>query len=161
MTETTIQLPEVNVATVTQWFSRRCRSQEQQVLKQGIPAPDAPMAGPEQLLVAMQKGASLFPGSLAEPHTFVLPPNTAPEEIPTSGHLTGPTTTSILCSSLPCTDSTLLNTIHGTICAASSSAWTLTGCAWKLSDDASQHAIAISYSGTNIRYLFDTLFLYI
>ncbi|KAJ4934611.1 hypothetical protein JOQ06_007397 [Pogonophryne albipinna] len=137
MTETTIQLPEVQ--------------QEQQVLKQGIPAPDAPMAGPEKLLVAMQKGTSLFPGSLAEPHTFVLPPNTAPEEIPTSGHLTGPPTTSILCSSLPCTDSTLLNTIHGTICAASSSAWTLTGCAWKLSDDASQHAIAISYSGTNIQ----------
>ncbi|KAK1887486.1 Platelet glycoprotein Ib alpha chain [Dissostichus eleginoides] len=80
MTETTIQLPEVNVATVTQWFSRRCRSQEQQILKQGIPAPDAPMAGPEQLLVAMQKGTSLYPGSLAEPHTFVLPPNTAVPE---------------------------------------------------------------------------------
>ncbi|KAF3842626.1 hypothetical protein F7725_024577, partial [Dissostichus mawsoni] len=79
MTETTIQLPEVNAATFTQWFSRRCRSQEQQVLKQGIPAPDAPMAGPEKLLVAMQKGTSLFPGSLAEPHTFVLPPNTAGE----------------------------------------------------------------------------------
>ncbi|KAI4819438.1 hypothetical protein KUCAC02_004684, partial [Chaenocephalus aceratus] len=77
MTETTIQLPEVNVATVTQWFSRRCRSQGEQVLKQGIPAPDAPMAGPEQLLVAKQKGTSLLPGSLAEPHTFVLPPNTA------------------------------------------------------------------------------------
>ncbi|KAL3052064.1 hypothetical protein OYC64_004757 [Pagothenia borchgrevinki] len=60
MTETTIQLPEVNVATVTQWFSRRCRSQEQQVLKQGIPAPDAPMAGPEQLLVAMQKGICIL-----------------------------------------------------------------------------------------------------
>ncbi|KAI4792445.1 hypothetical protein KUCAC02_033378 [Chaenocephalus aceratus] len=77
MTETTIQLPEVNVATVTQWFSRRCRSQEQQILKQGIPAPDAPMAGPEKLLLAKQKGTSLFPGSLAEPHAFVLPPNTA------------------------------------------------------------------------------------
>ncbi|KAK5891586.1 hypothetical protein CgunFtcFv8_018819 [Champsocephalus gunnari] len=79
MTETTVQLPEVNVATVTQWFSRRCRSQEQQILKQGIPAPDAPMAGPEKLLLAMQKGTSLFPGSLAEPHAFVLPPNTAGE----------------------------------------------------------------------------------
>ncbi|KAI4826173.1 hypothetical protein KUCAC02_021814, partial [Chaenocephalus aceratus] len=77
MTETTIQLPEVNVATVTQWFSRRCRSQEQQILKQGIPAPDAPIAGPEKLLLAKQKGTSLFPGSLAEPHAFVLPPNTA------------------------------------------------------------------------------------
>ncbi|KAI4804823.1 hypothetical protein KUCAC02_026436 [Chaenocephalus aceratus] len=77
--KTSFQLPEVNVATVAQWLCRRCRSQEQQVLKQGNPAPDAPMAGPEQLLVAMQKGTSLFPGSLAEPHAFVLPPNTAGE----------------------------------------------------------------------------------
>ncbi|XP_034078577.1 protein transport protein Sec24-like CEF [Gymnodraco acuticeps] len=45
----------------------------------GIPAPDAPMAGPEKLLVAKQKGTSLTPGSLAEPHTFVLPPHTAGE----------------------------------------------------------------------------------
>ncbi|KAI9533663.1 hypothetical protein NQZ68_021437 [Dissostichus eleginoides] len=60
-------------------FSRRCRSQEEQILKQGIPAPDAPMAGPEKLLVAMQKGTSLYPGSLAEPHTFVLPSNTPGE----------------------------------------------------------------------------------
>ncbi|KAJ4938600.1 hypothetical protein JOQ06_003213 [Pogonophryne albipinna] len=65
-------------STSTQ-FSRRCRSQEQQILKQGIPAPGAPMAGPEKLLVAMQKGTPLYPGSLAEPHTFVLPPNTAGE----------------------------------------------------------------------------------
>ncbi|KAK5873320.1 hypothetical protein PBY51_018370 [Eleginops maclovinus] len=79
MTETTIQLPEVSAATVTQWFSRRCRSQEHQILKQGIPAPDPPMAGPEKLPVAMQKGPSLCPGSVAQPHIFVLPPNTAGE----------------------------------------------------------------------------------
>ncbi|KAF3859136.1 hypothetical protein F7725_021535 [Dissostichus mawsoni] len=63
----------------TKRFSRRCRSQEEQILKQGIPAPDAPMAGPEKLLVSMQKGTSLYPGSLAEPHTFVLPSNTPGE----------------------------------------------------------------------------------
>lgn len=60
-------------------FSRRCRSQEQKTLKQGIPAPDAPMAGPEKLLPAMQKGPTLHSGNLAEPHLFILPPNTAGE----------------------------------------------------------------------------------
>ncbi|KAL1265444.1 hypothetical protein QQF64_003471 [Cirrhinus molitorella] len=79
MSETTIQLPEVNAATVTQWFSRRCRLQEQEILKQGIQASDAPMAGPENLPAAMQKGPALFSGNLAEPHLFVLPPNTAGE----------------------------------------------------------------------------------
>ncbi|XP_073689357.1 uncharacterized protein [Garra rufa] len=79
MSETTIQLPEVNAATVTQWFSRRCRSHEQEILKQGIQASDAPMAGPDNLPAAMQKGPALFSGSLADPHLFVLPPNTAGE----------------------------------------------------------------------------------
>ncbi|XP_071325194.1 uncharacterized protein [Trachinotus anak] len=79
MSETTIQLPEVNAATATQWFSRRCRSQEKEILKQGVPAPDAPMAGPEKLPVAMQKGPTLHSGNLAEPHIFILPPNTAGE----------------------------------------------------------------------------------
>ncbi|KAK7157016.1 hypothetical protein R3I94_006926 [Phoxinus phoxinus] len=79
MSETTIQLPEVNAATVTQWFSRRCKSQEQVILKQGIQAPEAPMAGPENLPAAMQKGQTLYSANLAEPHLFVLPPNTAGE----------------------------------------------------------------------------------
>lgn len=60
-------------------FSRRCRSLEQNILKQGIPAPDAPSAGPKKLLPAVQKGPTLYSGSLAEPHLFVLPPNTAGE----------------------------------------------------------------------------------
>ncbi|XP_026110190.1 uncharacterized protein LOC113083135 [Carassius auratus] len=77
MSETTIQLPEVNAATVTQWFSRRGKSQEQEILKQGIQAPDAPMAGPETLPAALQKGPTLYPGNLAKPHLFILPPNTA------------------------------------------------------------------------------------
>ncbi|KAF3842749.1 hypothetical protein F7725_001598, partial [Dissostichus mawsoni] len=78
MTETTIQLPEVNVATVTQWFSRRCRSQEQQILKQGIPAPDAPMAGPEQLLWQCRRDISVS-WQFGWASHFVLPPNTAGE----------------------------------------------------------------------------------
>lgn len=46
---------------------------------QGIQAPDAPMAGPEKLPAALQKGPTLYSGNLAEPHLFVLPPNTAGE----------------------------------------------------------------------------------
>ncbi|XP_057184274.1 ras-associated and pleckstrin homology domains-containing protein 1-like [Triplophysa rosa] len=79
MSETTIQLPEVNAATVTQWFSRRCKSQEQEILKQGIQSPDAPMAAHEKLPAAMQKEPTLYSGNLAEPHLFILPPNTAGE----------------------------------------------------------------------------------
>ncbi|XP_056120612.1 uncharacterized protein LOC130097697 [Rhinichthys klamathensis goyatoka] len=79
MSETTIQLPEVNTATVTQWYSRRCKSQEQEILKQGIQAPEAPMAGPENLPAAMQKGPTLCSSNLSEPHLFILPPNTAGE----------------------------------------------------------------------------------
>ncbi len=37
------------------------------------------MAGPEKLPAAMQKGPTLYSGNLAEPHLFVLPPNTAGE----------------------------------------------------------------------------------
>ena len=58
-------------------FSRRCRSQENDTLMQGVPSPDAPMAGPETLPVALQKATTLHSGNLAEPHLFILPPNTA------------------------------------------------------------------------------------
>lgn len=44
---------------------------------QGVPAPDAPMAGPEKLLTALQKEPTLHFENLAEPHLFILPPNTA------------------------------------------------------------------------------------
>ncbi|XP_078791981.1 uncharacterized protein LOC110014839 [Oryzias latipes] len=76
MSETTIQLPEVNAATVTQWYSRRCRAQEKLILKQGIPQPAASMAATEKL-PDLQKGTPLQVGTSAQPHIFLLPPNTA------------------------------------------------------------------------------------
>lgn len=69
----------ISVVLCSPRFSRRGKSQEQETLKQGIPAPDAPMAGPEKLPLALQKRPSLYSGSLAEPHLFTLPPNTAGE----------------------------------------------------------------------------------
>ncbi|XP_028298563.1 uncharacterized protein LOC114460884 isoform X2 [Gouania willdenowi] len=77
MSETTIQLPEVNAATVSQWYCRRCKAQEQDILKQGLPALQAPMAASSRLPPALQKGQTFTFGSLAQPHPFVLPPNTA------------------------------------------------------------------------------------
>ncbi|XP_041859650.1 uncharacterized protein LOC121651452 [Melanotaenia boesemani] len=77
MSETTIQLPEVNPATVSQWYCRRCKAQERDILKQGIPAQQAPMAAPAKLPAALQKGQTVAFGTLAQPHLFVLPPNTA------------------------------------------------------------------------------------
>ncbi|XP_061574042.1 uncharacterized protein LOC133440742 [Cololabis saira] len=79
MSETTIQLPEVNAATLTQWYSRRSRGREQKILLRGVPAPDPPMAAPEKLCPAVQKDPSLFSASLLPPHQFILPLNTAGE----------------------------------------------------------------------------------
>ncbi|KAF3851508.1 hypothetical protein F7725_013280 [Dissostichus mawsoni] len=146
MTETTIQLPEVNVATVTQWFSRRCRSQEQQILKQGIPAPDAPMAGPEQLLVAMQKGTSLFLAvwlsltPLFCHQTLLVRQSSRRDHNQWPSHRSHHHLHTMLFPSLHRLHPSQHHTWYHL-------AWTLTGCAWKLSDDASQHAIGISYSG--------------
>ncbi|XP_039670300.1 uncharacterized protein LOC120567409 [Perca fluviatilis] len=52
MTETTIQLSEVNTATLA-----KCRSQETKVLQQAIPCPEAPITGPVQQQSTLQKEA--------------------------------------------------------------------------------------------------------
>ncbi|XP_028296550.1 actin cytoskeleton-regulatory complex protein pan1-like isoform X2 [Gouania willdenowi] len=61
----------------TKRYCRRCKAQEQDILKQGLPALQAPMAAPSRLPPALQKGQTFTFGSLAQPHPFVLPPNTA------------------------------------------------------------------------------------
>ncbi|KAK2874526.1 hypothetical protein Q8A67_021679 [Cirrhinus molitorella] len=151
MSETTIQLPEVNAATVTQWFSRRCRSQEQEILKQGIQASDAPMAGPENLPAAMQKGPALFSGNLAEPHLFVLPPNTAGEaklkgRSQPQAIAQAPITSRTPCH---CTSTTRLSSFHFAICSASysdSRKRTSLYSAWCLTGDVLQHPFTFSYA---------------
>ena len=52
-------------------------SRRSQVLKQGVAAPDTPMAGPEKLPAAMQKGPTLHSATLAASYHFFLLPNTA------------------------------------------------------------------------------------
>ncbi|KAG9328549.1 hypothetical protein JZ751_013038 [Albula glossodonta] len=76
MTETTIQLPEVNTATLAQWYSKRTRSQETDVLQQAICTPEAPESGPVEQRSTMQKDTILSVPT-DNPHVFVLPKNTA------------------------------------------------------------------------------------
>lgn len=58
-------------------YSRRAKSQERDILTQGIPAQDAPMTAPDRLPSALQKKVWLQSGCDDDPHIFSLPPNTA------------------------------------------------------------------------------------
>ncbi|KAA0722786.1 hypothetical protein E1301_Tti008714 [Triplophysa tibetana] len=75
LAEFLVSLREHRLALTGKEFNRRCKPQK--LLKQGIQAPDTPMAGPEKLPAALQKGPILYSGNLAEPHLFILPPSTA------------------------------------------------------------------------------------
>ncbi|KAG9334111.1 hypothetical protein JZ751_009146 [Albula glossodonta] len=80
MTETTIQLPEVNTATLAQWYSKRTRSQETDVLQQAICTPEAPESGPVEQRSTLQKDTILSVPT-DNPHVFVLPKNAAGKAI--------------------------------------------------------------------------------
>ncbi|XP_076134916.1 uncharacterized protein LOC143117219 [Alosa pseudoharengus] len=77
MADTTIQLPEVNTATLAQWYNKRSRSQETEVLQQAIPCPEAPIAGPVRQQSTPQKEALSVVVVVDNPHVFSLPSNTA------------------------------------------------------------------------------------
>ncbi|XP_076854766.1 uncharacterized protein LOC143509853 [Brachyhypopomus gauderio] len=77
MQGTTIQLPEVNATTLSEWYCRRTRSQESDVLHQGIMPPEAPVSGPTTQRSTPQKDSLASHPSTDSPHVFVLPPDTA------------------------------------------------------------------------------------
>ncbi len=58
-------------------YSRRTKSNEREILTQGIHTSDAPMTAPDRLPPALQKEQSLQHGSNDRPFVFNLPPNTA------------------------------------------------------------------------------------
>lgn len=58
-------------------YSRHTKSNEREILTQGIHTPDAPMTAPDRLPPALQKEQSLQHGSNDRPFVFNLPPNTA------------------------------------------------------------------------------------
>ncbi|XP_070403353.1 uncharacterized protein [Nothobranchius furzeri] len=76
MEETTIQLPEVNKTTLTQWYCRRTRAQEKDILEQGILAPKPAISGETSQQSAPQHKA-IQPAPSHKPYTFVLHPDTA------------------------------------------------------------------------------------
>lgn len=76
MEKTTIQLPEVNNTTLSQWYCRRTRTQETTILQQGIQSPQSAVSGVINQPSAPQKEVvQVAPTN--NPHLFVLPPDTA------------------------------------------------------------------------------------
>lgn len=76
MRETTIQLPDVNQTTVSQWFIKREKKKEQETLKQGITPPHQEATSSQPLPAAVPLPPALPQVSFPFPFTFVLPDNT-------------------------------------------------------------------------------------
>lgn len=74
--ETTIQLPDVNQTTVSQWFIKREKKKEQETLKQGITPPHQEATSSQPLPAAVPLPPALPQVSFPFPFTFVLPDNT-------------------------------------------------------------------------------------
>lgn len=94
MEKTTIQLPEMNTATVSSWYRNRERQQERAVLQQGINAPGGKSTSSESLPPALEVKGNLYrPFSREEDiHTFILPPNTAGMAQVKKRHIVPPST---------------------------------------------------------------------
>lgn len=75
MRETTIQLPDVNQTTISQWFIKR-EKKEQETLKQGITPPHQEATSSQPLPAAVPLPPALPQVSFPFPFTFVLPDNT-------------------------------------------------------------------------------------
>lgn len=77
ITETRIQMPEVNQATVSQWFIRREKKRDKETLQQGIPPPPQEAVAEQPLPEAVPLPSKLPQVAFPFPFTFVLPENTA------------------------------------------------------------------------------------
>lgn len=75
MSETRIQLVEINHTTLTQWFNRQQKKQEQGVLKQGIQLLPAPATTSKPLPPPVQLPPSVPQVQFPFPYTFKLPEN--------------------------------------------------------------------------------------
>nr|XP_043887425.1 probable helicase with zinc finger domain [Solea senegalensis] len=79
MEKTTIQLPVMNTATIASWYNKLQKKQEKSMLEQGLSIPKNTNVSPESLpLAVVRKDRPCVPtSSVANPHIFVLPSNTA------------------------------------------------------------------------------------
>lgn len=77
ITETRIQIPEVNQTTVSQWFIRREKKRDKGTLQPGIPTPPQEAVTEQPLPEAVPLPSKLPQVAFPFPFTFVLPENTA------------------------------------------------------------------------------------
>ena len=76
MRETQIQLPDINQATLSQWFIKRQKRREQEMLKQGLPQQTEAAASKTPLPQAILLPTSLPQVNFPVPFKFILPTNT-------------------------------------------------------------------------------------
>ena len=76
MRETQIQLPDINQTTLSQWYIKRQKKKEQEILKQGLPQRTEPAASKTPLPAAIPLPPSLPQVNYPVPFKFVLPTNT-------------------------------------------------------------------------------------
>ena len=94
MRETQIQLPDINQTTLSQWYIKRQKKKEQEILKQGLPQRTEPAASKTPLPAAIPLPPSLPQVNYPVPFKFVLPTNTTGTAV-----LRGPT--SKACQPMP------------------------------------------------------------
>lgn len=75
MRETQIQLPDINQTTLSQWYIKRQKKKEQEILKQGLPQQTEPAASKTPLPAAIPLPPSLPQVNYPVPFQFVLPTN--------------------------------------------------------------------------------------
>ena len=75
MRETQIQLPDINQTTLSQWYIKRQKKKEQEILKQGLPQRTEPAASKTPLPAAIPLPPSLPQVNYPVPFQFVLPTN--------------------------------------------------------------------------------------
>ena len=75
MRETQIQLPDINQTTLSQWYIKRQKKKEQEILKQGLPQRTEPAASKTPLPAAIPLPPSLPQVNYPVPFKFVLPTN--------------------------------------------------------------------------------------
>ena len=76
MRETQIQLPDINQTTLSQWYIKRQKKKEEEILKQGLPQRTEPAASKTPLPAAIPLPPSLPQVNYPVPFQFVLPTNT-------------------------------------------------------------------------------------
>ncbi|XP_019626538.1 PREDICTED: uncharacterized protein LOC109471641 [Branchiostoma belcheri] len=77
MSQTSLQLYDINTRTLTQWYNKRQKAQERQILLQGVSQPSASTVSDVPAPEPRAKPESIAPAIHPAPLVFPCPPNTA------------------------------------------------------------------------------------